>query len=293
MSTQAARLQDEEDSQFDLVQKLEREEGRHRERAEAARKEASRVDGATGSAEAEKRRGEAEVSELRDALADAKGDLDDTSDAYARLSQALSSSEPLDRDVATLVQTTLEAKGEELAQAEADTEKEADEALRREESVVAERRSAVEGAADEIAALAPKVAEAERLQREADDQLRKLRNATDASLAQAKKKVDDQNKRLDDFRSERGARTHDSVIKKCVEDERRLADEIEETNRSLGLLEGNEDDERELGVLERARGVHLTMTWAVSFLISMLRAGTRRPRPSIASRRPTRGTPRI
>ena len=99
------------------------------------------------------------------------------------------------------------------------------------------------------------MAEAERAQREADDQLRKLRNATDASLAQAKKKVDDQNKRLDDFRSERGARTHDSVIKKCVEDERRLADEIEETNRSLGLLEGNEDDERELGVLERARGV--------------------------------------
>ena len=99
------------------------------------------------------------------------------------------------------------------------------------------------------------MAEAERAQREADDQLRKLRNATDASLAQAKKKVDDQNKRLDDFRSERGARTHDSVIKKCVEDERRLADQIEETNRSLGLLEGNEDDERELGVLERARGV--------------------------------------
>ena len=28
-----------------------------------------------------------------------------------------------------------------------------------------------------------------------------------------------------------------------MEDERRLADEIEETNRSLGLLEGNEDDE--------------------------------------------------
>ena len=99
------------------------------------------------------------------------------------------------------------------------------------------------------------MAEAERAQREADDQLRKLRNATDASLAQAKKKVDDQNKRLDDFRSERGARTHDQVIKKCVEDERRLADEIEETNRSLGLLEGNEDDERELGVLERDLGV--------------------------------------
>ena len=137
------------------------------------------------------------------------------------------------------------------------------------------------------------VADAERIQREADDQLRKLRNATDASLAQAKKKVDDQNKRLDDFRSERGARTHDQVIKKCVEDERRLADEIEETNRSLGLLEGNEDDERELGVLECARGVHLTMPGVVSFLISMLRAGTRRPRPSIASRRPTRGTPPI
>ena len=157
LAPQAARLQDEEDSQFDLVRKLEREEGRHRERAERARKEASRVDGEKGSAEAEKRRGEAEVSDLRDALADAKGDLDDTSDAYARLSQALASSEPLDRDVATLVQTTLEAKGEELAQAEADTEKEADEALRREESVVAERRTAVEGAADEVAALAPKV----------------------------------------------------------------------------------------------------------------------------------------
>ena len=142
--------------------------------------------------------------------------------------------------MATLVQKTLEAKGEELAKEEAETEKEADEALRREESVVAERRGAVEGAADEVAALAPKVprrrpcvastawgvtrrrrdrrvdgvpsprrldtrcsaqvAEAERIQREADDQLRKLRNATDASLAQAKKKVDDQNKRLDDFR---------------------------------------------------------------------------------------------
>ncbi len=192
------------------------------------------------------------MSDLRDALADSKGDLDDTSDAYARLSQALSSSEPLDRDVAALVQKTLDEKGQELAEAEAETEKEADEALRREESVVAEKRNAVEGAADEVAALAPKVAEAERMQREADDQLRKLRNATDASLTQAKKKVDDQNKRLDDFRSERGARTHDQVIKKCVEDERRLADEIEETNRSLGLLEGNEDDERELGVLEHA-----------------------------------------
>ena len=157
ISTQAARLQEEEDSQFDLIQKLEREEGRHRELAERARKEASRVDGEKGSAEAEKRRGEAEVSDLRDALADAKGDLDDTSDAYARLSQALSSSEPLDRDVATLVQKTLEDKGEALAKAEADTEKEADEALRREESVVAERRGAVEGAADEIASLAPKV----------------------------------------------------------------------------------------------------------------------------------------
>ena len=90
-------------------------------------------------------------------MADAKGDLDDTSDAYARLSQALSSSEPLDRDVAALVQTTLEEKGEELAKEEAETEKQADEALRREESVVAEKRSAVEGAADEVAALAPKV----------------------------------------------------------------------------------------------------------------------------------------
>ena len=136
---------------------MEREEGKHRELAEQARKEASRVDGEKGSAEAEKRRGEAEVSDLRDALADAKGDLDDTSDAYARLSQALSSSEPLDRDVATLVQTTLEAKGEELAKEEAETERQADEALRREESVVAERRTAVEGAADEVAALAPKV----------------------------------------------------------------------------------------------------------------------------------------
>ena len=96
------------------------------------------------------------------------------------------------------------------------------------------------------------MADAERIQREADDQLRKLRNATDASLAQAQKKVDDQNKRLDDFRSERGARTHDQVIKKCVEDERRLADQIEETQKSLNLLEGNEDDERELGVLEHA-----------------------------------------
>ena len=157
ISTQAARLQEEEDSQFDLIQKLEREEGKHRELAEAARKEASRVDGEKGSAEAEKRRGEAEVSDLRDALADAKGDLDDTSDAYARLSQALSSSEPLDRDVAQLVHKTLEEKGEELAKEEAETERQADEALRREESVVAERRTAVEGAADEVAALAPKV----------------------------------------------------------------------------------------------------------------------------------------
>ena len=157
ISTQAARLQDEEDSQFEIINKLEREAGKHRERAEAAKKEASRIDGETGSAEAEKRRGEAEVSDLRDALADAKGDLDDTSDAYARLSQALSSSEPLDRDVAQLVQTTLDAKGQELAEAEAATEKEADEALRREEAKVAEKRNAVEGAADEVAALAPKV----------------------------------------------------------------------------------------------------------------------------------------
>ena len=157
ISTQAARLQEEEDSQFEIINKLEREAGKHRERAEAAKKEASRIDGETGSAEAEKRRGEAEVSDLRDALADAKSDLDDTSDAYARLSQALSSSEPLDRDVAALVQTTLDAKGQELAEAEAETEKEADEALRREESVVAEKRNAVEGAADEVAALAPKV----------------------------------------------------------------------------------------------------------------------------------------
>ena len=157
ISTQAARLQEEEDSQFDLIQKLEREEGKHRELAEQARKEASRVDGEKGSAEAEKRRGEAEVSDLRDALADAKGDLDDTSDAYARLSQALSSSEPLDRDVAALVQTTLDAKGQELSKEELETERQADEALRREEGKVAERRNAVEGAADEVAALAPKV----------------------------------------------------------------------------------------------------------------------------------------
>ena len=65
ISTQAARLQEEEDSQFDLIQKLEREEGRHRELAERARKEASRVDGEKGSAEAEKRRGEAEVRSPR------------------------------------------------------------------------------------------------------------------------------------------------------------------------------------------------------------------------------------
>ncbi len=63
LAATAARLQEEEDSQFDLIQKLEREEGRHRELAERARKEASRVDGEKGSAEAEKRRGEAEVSE--------------------------------------------------------------------------------------------------------------------------------------------------------------------------------------------------------------------------------------
>ena len=48
-------------------------------------------------------------------------------------------------------------KKKALAEAEAATEKEADEALRREESVVAEKRNAVEGAADEVAALAPKV----------------------------------------------------------------------------------------------------------------------------------------
>ena len=118
------------------------------------------------------------------------------------------------------------------------------------------------------------VAAAERAQREADEQLRKLRNATDAALAQAQKKVEDQNKRLDDFRAERGARTHDSVIKKCVEDERRLADQIEETNRSLGLLEGNEDDERELGVLERARGV--PSCGVVSFLLKRCSAQARR-----------------
>ena len=97
------------------------------------------------------------MSDLRDALADAKGDLDDTSDAFARLSQALQSSEPLDRDVAALVQTTLDAKGQELSKEEAETERQADEALRREEGKVAEKRNAVEGAADEVAALAPKV----------------------------------------------------------------------------------------------------------------------------------------
>ena len=97
------------------------------------------------------------MSDLRDALADAKGDLDDTSDAYARLSQALQSSEPLDRDVAALVQKTLDEKGQELSKEEAETERQADEALRREEGKVAERRNAVEGAADEVAALAPKV----------------------------------------------------------------------------------------------------------------------------------------
>ena len=58
ISTQAARLQEEEDSQFEIVQKLEREEGRHRELAEKARREASRVDGEKGSAAAETRRGE-------------------------------------------------------------------------------------------------------------------------------------------------------------------------------------------------------------------------------------------
>ena len=54
--TQAARLQDEEDSQFEIISKLEREEGKHRELAEKARKEASRIDGEKGSAETEKRR---------------------------------------------------------------------------------------------------------------------------------------------------------------------------------------------------------------------------------------------
>ena len=58
-------MQEEEDSQFEIIQKLEREEGKHRELAEQARKEASRVDGEKGSAEAEKRRGEAEVRSPR------------------------------------------------------------------------------------------------------------------------------------------------------------------------------------------------------------------------------------
>ena len=59
--------------------------------------------------------------------------------------------------MAALVQTTLDAKGQELSKEEAETERQADEALRREEGKVAERRNAVEGAADEVAALAPKV----------------------------------------------------------------------------------------------------------------------------------------
>ena len=45
ISTQAARLQEEEDSQFDLIQKLEREEGRHRELAE---RRGRRLPGLTG-----------------------------------------------------------------------------------------------------------------------------------------------------------------------------------------------------------------------------------------------------
>ena len=63
--TQAARLQDEEDSQFEIINKLESECRRHRDKAEKAKKEASRVDGEKGSAEAEKRRGEAEVRSPR------------------------------------------------------------------------------------------------------------------------------------------------------------------------------------------------------------------------------------
>jgi hypothetical protein len=63
--TQAARLQDEEDSQFEIINKLESECRRHRDKAEKAKKEASRIDGEKGSAEAEKRRGEAEVRSRR------------------------------------------------------------------------------------------------------------------------------------------------------------------------------------------------------------------------------------
>ena len=252
LTATAARLQDEEDSQFDIIQKLEHEADRHRAAAEKAKKEASKVDAQKGGAEAEKTRGEAEVADLRDALGDAKGDLEDTSDAYARLTQALNSSEPLDRDVAALVQATLDEKGKAMAREESERETEADQALRKAEAIVAEKRSAVENAAEEVAALAPKVGEAERIQRDTDEALRKLRDATDASLALAKAKVEKQGKLLDDFRNDRGAQTHDSVIKRCQQDERRLADEIEETNTQLNLMEGNEDDERELGVLEHA-----------------------------------------
>ena len=63
--TQAARLQDEADSQFEIINKLESECRRHRDKAEKAKKEASRIDGEKGSAEAEKRRGEAEVRSRR------------------------------------------------------------------------------------------------------------------------------------------------------------------------------------------------------------------------------------
>ena len=51
ISTQAARLQDEEDSQFEIINKLEREAGKHRERAEAAKKEVD-ISGAIAAATA-------------------------------------------------------------------------------------------------------------------------------------------------------------------------------------------------------------------------------------------------
>ena len=58
-------MQDEEDSQFEIISKLEREAERHDLKADKAKKEASRIDGEKGSAEAEKRRGEAEVRSPR------------------------------------------------------------------------------------------------------------------------------------------------------------------------------------------------------------------------------------
>ena len=122
-----------------------KEEGRHRELAEKARegglarrrrKRARRGGGAAGRAVGSE-----------DALADAKGDLDDTSDAYARLSQALASSEPL---IGTSPRSSKNTRGQGrgLAKAEAETEKRSGRGVEAEESVVAERRGAVEGAAD-------------------------------------------------------------------------------------------------------------------------------------------------